>query len=63
MDPPETRYARSGDLRIAYQITGSGPLDVVCVPGFVSNLDITWENPVAVRFYSRLGSRPAGRDV
>ena len=40
MDAPETRYARSGDVRIAYQVTGSGPLDLVFVPGFVSNLDL-----------------------
>jgi class 3 adenylate cyclase len=56
MDGPETRYAKSGDLHIAYQVTGNGPLDLVCAPGFVSNLDVTWENPVAVRFYSRLAS-------
>jgi hypothetical protein len=33
---PETRYAKSGDLHIAYQVMGSGPLDVVLVPGFVT---------------------------
>lgn len=45
MDPPETRYAKSGDLNIAYQVTGGGPLDLVFVPGFVSNLDLVWEKP------------------
>jgi len=43
MTPPETRYAKSGELRIAYQVVGNGPLDLVFVPGFVSNLaSVTW---------------------
>jgi class 3 adenylate cyclase/pimeloyl-ACP methyl ester carboxylesterase len=54
MDPPETRYAKSGDLDIAYQVTGSGPLDLVFVPGFVSNLDLVWENPGWAHFFTRL---------
>jgi class 3 adenylate cyclase/pimeloyl-ACP methyl ester carboxylesterase len=54
MDPPETRYAKSGDLDIAYQVTGSGPLDLVFVPGFVSNLDLVWENPGCAHFFTRL---------
>ena len=37
---PETRYATSGNVRIAYQVIGQGPLDLVFVPGFISNLDI-----------------------
>src|SRR5215204_4550265 len=53
---PETRYARSGDVRIAFQVIGSGPFDLAFVPGFISNLDITWENPVRARFFSRLSS-------
>jgi hypothetical protein len=40
MEVPETRYATSGDVRIAYQVTGSGPFDLVFMPGFVSNLDL-----------------------
>jgi len=36
--PPDTRYAKSGDVNIAYQVTGRGPLDLVYVPGFVSNI-------------------------
>ena len=39
---PRTRYARSGDLSIAYQVIGSGDVDLVMVPGFVSNLDWFW---------------------
>ena len=34
---PKTQYAKSGDLHIAYQVTGKGPLDLVLVPGFVSH--------------------------
>jgi pimeloyl-ACP methyl ester carboxylesterase len=56
MDPPETRYAKSGDLSIAYQVTGSGPLDLVFVPGFVSNLDGAWENPGLTHFFTRLAA-------
>src|SRR5579863_2476802 len=54
MTPPETRYAKSGDLSIAYQVTGSGPLDLVFVPGFVSNLDDMWENPGWAHWFTRL---------
>ena len=43
MEVPETRYAKSGDVRIAYQVTGNGPFDLVFMPGFVSNLDLWWE--------------------
>ena len=56
MDVPETRYAKSGDVRIAYQVTGSGPFDLVFVPGFVSNLDLQWENPGWAHFFSRLSA-------
>jgi class 3 adenylate cyclase len=54
MTPPETGYARSGDLRIAYQVVGSGPFDLVYVPGFVSNIDLFWERPELASFLSRL---------
>ena len=56
MTPPETRYARSGELRIAYQVVGSGSLDLVFVPGFVSNLDLWWEEPTWSKFFSRLAA-------
>jgi class 3 adenylate cyclase len=52
----ETRYAKSGDLSIAYQVTGSGPFDLVFVPGFVSNLDVQPEMPGWAQFFSRLSS-------
>jgi pimeloyl-ACP methyl ester carboxylesterase len=53
---PETHYANSGDVRIAYQVTGDGPIDLVFVPGFISNLDLVWEEPNRARFFSRLAS-------
>jgi hypothetical protein len=42
---PTTRYAKSGDVNIAYQVVGEGPLDLVYVPGWVSHLDLNWEEP------------------
>ncbi|HEV3407675.1 MAG TPA: adenylate/guanylate cyclase domain-containing protein [Gaiellaceae bacterium] len=53
---PETRYAKSGDLNIAYQVVGDGPLDLVLVPGFVSHLDIDWDDPRSAHFLERLAS-------
>jgi class 3 adenylate cyclase len=43
---PETRYAKSGDVSIAYQVVGDGPLDLVIVPGWISNVDFAWEDPL-----------------
>jgi pimeloyl-ACP methyl ester carboxylesterase len=45
MGMPETRYARSGDVMIAYQVLGGGPFDVVFVPGTVSHVELYWEVP------------------
>ena len=53
---PETRYAKSGDVSIAYQVVGDGPIDLVLVPGFVSHLDIDWDDPAHARFLRRLAS-------
>jgi class 3 adenylate cyclase/pimeloyl-ACP methyl ester carboxylesterase len=53
---PETRYARSGDLSIAYQVLGDGPLDLVLVPGWVSHLDYAQEYPRVAEFARRLAS-------
>ena len=46
MTRPRTRYARSGDVSIAYQVIGDGPLDLVVVPGWISNVDFAWEDPL-----------------
>jgi pimeloyl-ACP methyl ester carboxylesterase/class 3 adenylate cyclase len=54
-DRPETHYATSGDLQIAYQTFGDGP-DLVWVPGWVSQLDLYWEEPALERFLRRLAS-------
>jgi len=53
---PETRYARSGDVHIAYQVVGEGPLDLVLVPGFVSQLDMQWADAGMARFLRGLAS-------
>lgn len=53
---PETRYARSGRLSIAYQVVGDGPHDLVMVPGWVSHVELAWELPPLARFLSRLAS-------
>jgi pimeloyl-ACP methyl ester carboxylesterase len=54
--PPETRYAKSGDVNIAYQVVGEGPLDVVLVHGWVQSFDASWEIEPIRRFYERLAS-------
>lgn len=51
---PETKYARCGKLHIAYQVVGSGPIDLVFVPGFVSHLEEAWETPSWARFFTRI---------
>ena len=53
---PQTRYARSGDVRIAYQVTGSGPVDLVWAPGILSHLDLDWDLPSKARFIERMSS-------
>jgi pimeloyl-ACP methyl ester carboxylesterase len=53
---PETRYARSGDVNIAYQEIGDGPLDLVYVPGFVSHIELGWGLPGRGDFLRALGS-------
>jgi pimeloyl-ACP methyl ester carboxylesterase/class 3 adenylate cyclase len=42
---PETRYAQSGDVSIAFQVTGNGPIDLIMTPGFVSHLEHSWDEP------------------
>ncbi len=53
---PETRYARSADVHIAYQVVGEGPIDIVFVQGFISNLEVQWEDPGLTHLFNRLGS-------
>jgi pimeloyl-ACP methyl ester carboxylesterase/DNA-binding winged helix-turn-helix (wHTH) protein len=54
--PPETMYARSGDVNIAYQVIGDAPLDLVFVMGWVSHLEYFWHEPSFARFLLRLAS-------
>ncbi len=56
MREAETRYADSNGVSIAYQVHGDGPLDLVFVPGFVSHLELVWEEPAVARFFHRLAS-------
>jgi pimeloyl-ACP methyl ester carboxylesterase len=51
---PATHYARSGDVNIAYQVIGTGPIDLVFVMGWVSHLDCFWTEPTFARFLRRL---------
>ena len=53
---PETRYANSGGVNIAYQVVGNGPRDLVLVPGWVSNLDAFWEEPAVEHFLATICS-------
>lgn len=53
---PETMYARSGDVNIAYQVVGDAPLDLVFVMGWVSHLEYCWREPSFARFLLRLAS-------
>jgi pimeloyl-ACP methyl ester carboxylesterase len=52
----DVRYARSGDVNIAYQVVGNGPRDIVLVWGWVSNIETMWEEPAVARFFDRLSS-------
>ena len=53
---PETRYAKSGGISIAYQVTGDGPRDLLFVPGWVSHVEEAWQEPSYARFLLRLAS-------
>src|SRR6266852_2230448 len=56
MPRPETRYARSGDVHIAFQSVGEGPLDVLLVDQWWSNVDGQWDVPPLARFLERVAS-------
>ena len=53
---PKTQYAQSGELSIAYQCVGDGPLDLLFIPGFVSNVEMLWEMPRWVDLFEGLSS-------
>jgi pimeloyl-ACP methyl ester carboxylesterase len=52
----KTKYVTNGDVSIAYQVSGDGPMDLVVVPGFISHLELDWTNPLNVEFLTRLMS-------
>src|ERR1700730_8486231 len=53
---PQTRYDSSGDISIAYQVVGNGPIDLVFVPGYISNLEVHWEDPGYIHLIRRLSA-------
>ncbi|TMH07387.1 MAG: adenylate/guanylate cyclase domain-containing protein [Betaproteobacteria bacterium] len=53
---PRTRFTRSGNVHIAYQVVGEGPFDLVYVPGWVSHVELAWEEPTLASFLERLAS-------
>jgi pimeloyl-ACP methyl ester carboxylesterase len=52
----ETRYAKSGEINVAYQVVGDGPFDLVLVPGWVSHVEFAWTEPSFAAFLRRLAS-------
>jgi class 3 adenylate cyclase len=56
MEPVVTRYAKSGDVNIAYQLFGEGPRNIVLAPGFVSHVEHIWDHPAPARFLRRLAA-------
>ncbi|MGZ6567825.1 MAG: alpha/beta fold hydrolase, partial [Solirubrobacteraceae bacterium] len=56
MSTPPTRYARSGDASIAYQVVGEGPTDLVLVLGFATHVELQWGSPAFARFFERISS-------
>ncbi len=53
MSTPQTRYALSGDVHIAYQVVGDGPIDLVATPGGSHHVELSWQNPPAARWWGR----------
>jgi class 3 adenylate cyclase len=53
---PETKYAKSGDIHIAYQVIGEGTLDLVFAPGWITHVELAWEDPAEARFLRQLSS-------
>ncbi|WP_084018319.1 alpha/beta fold hydrolase [Mesorhizobium sp. LNHC221B00] len=53
---PPTHYVKSAEINIAYQVTGDGPIDLIYVPGWVSNLDLAWSSPRLAHVLYRLGA-------
>jgi pimeloyl-ACP methyl ester carboxylesterase len=56
VEVPDVQYAKSGDVHIAYQVTGDGPFDLVFVPGFVTHIEIAWSLPTFAPILEQLSS-------
>jgi pimeloyl-ACP methyl ester carboxylesterase len=56
MTTPPTKYAKSDDTSIAYQVVGDGPIDLVLVLGFATHLELQWESPAFAQFFERISS-------
>jgi len=54
---PEIRYAKSGDVHIAYQVFGNGPENLVVIPGFISHVEHVWDSPDQAAWFNHLGRR------
>jgi hypothetical protein len=57
VEVPQTRYARSGDVNMAYQVGGTGACDLVWIPGFVQHVELAWEEPYRAHWLARLAER------
>ncbi len=60
---PDVLYAKSGDVSVAYQIVGDGPIDMVFVRGFTGDLLSGWDQPLPVRHIEGLARHTAGSDL
>jgi class 3 adenylate cyclase len=56
VDVPDVQYTRNGEVALAFQLFGSGPLELVYAPQWINNLELAWTNPLFARFLTRLGS-------
>jgi class 3 adenylate cyclase len=56
VDVPDVRYVRNGDVALAYQLFGDGPIELVYAPQWLNNLELAWSNPLFARFLHRLAS-------
>ena len=54
---PEIRYAKSGDVHIAYQVFGNGPQNLVIIPGFISHVEHVWDSPDQAAWFNHLARR------
>ena len=61
IDVPDVHYVRNGGAALAYQLFGSGPVELVYAPAWINNLEVAWSNPLYARFLNRLG--PSARVV